>query len=106
MLVVSDISDPIMPLPEDLLVNLQESRTVVETLLDSLPTMFKSNTIVNSCTGPALMAAKRVIQHLGGKLCLFQSSLPSVGEGALKMRENPRLLGTDKEHTMLNPEDQ
>ena len=52
------------------------------------------------------MAAKRVIQHLGGKLLLFQSSLPSIGEGALKMRENPRLIGTDKEHTMLNAEDQ
>ena len=51
------------------------------------------------------MAAKRVIQHLGGKLLLFQSTLPSKGEGALKMRENPRLMGTDKEHTLLNPED-
>lgn len=29
-----------------------------------------------------------------------------VGEGALKMRENPRLLGTDREHTLLNPEEQ
>jgi hypothetical protein len=56
-------------------------------------------------SGPALNAAKRVIQHLGGKLCLFQASLPTIGEGALKMRENPRLLGSDKEHTMLNAED-
>ena len=75
-----------------------------------------------------MLAAKRVIQHLGGKLSLFQSSLPSLGllqnyrldvehvlilgllfsagEGALKMRENPRLLGTDREHTLLNPEEQ
>lgn len=43
MLVVSDVSDVIMPLPEDLLVNLADSRAIVETLLDSLPTMFKSN---------------------------------------------------------------
>ncbi len=55
--------------------------------------------------GPALNAAKRVIQHMGGKLILFQSSLPTIGEGALKMRDNPRLLGSDKEHTLLNAED-
>ena len=106
MLVVSDIFDVIMPSPDDLVVNLQDSRKVVDALLDSLPNMFKANGSPNSCTGPALQAAKRVIQHMGGKLCLFQTSLPSVGEGALKMRENPRLLGTDKEHTLLNPEEQ
>jgi protein transport protein SEC24 len=105
MLVVSDIHDVIIPLPDDLLVNLQESRAVVDTFLDALPAMFKASTSTQSCTGPALMAAKRVIQHVGGKLLLFQSTLPSIGEGALKMRENPRLLGTDKEHTLLNAED-
>jgi len=108
MLVVSDVADVILPLPEDLLVNLQESKSVVLALLDSLPAMFggASNAVnMNSCTGPALTAAKRVIQHVGGKLLLFQSSLPSLGEGNLKPRDNPRLLGTDKEHTLLNAED-
>ena len=61
--------------------------------------------VVNTCTGPALNAAKRVIQHIGGKLLLFQSSLPTIGEGTLKPRDNPRLLGTDKEHMLLNPEE-
>lgn len=41
MLVVSDITDVIMPSPEDLLVNLQDSRDVVDALLESLPTMFQ-----------------------------------------------------------------
>jgi protein transport protein SEC24 len=105
MLVISDVTDVILPLPEDLLVNLQESRAVVNSLLDSLPTTFARSTAVNTCTGPALLAARRVIQHVGGKLLLFQSSLPSMGEGTLKPRENPRLLGTDKEHSLLNVED-
>jgi protein transport protein SEC24 len=39
MLVVSDIADPTLPLPEDLLVNLTESKAVIEMLLDSLPRM-------------------------------------------------------------------
>ena len=105
LLVVSDISDIILPLPEDLLVNLQESRSVVDALLDSLPRMFENNNAVNNCTGPALSAAKRIVQHIGGKILLFQTSLPSIGEGTLKPRENPRALGTDKEHHLLNAEE-
>lgn len=113
MLVVSDLSDggSLQPLPEDLLVNLDDSRSIVETLLDSLPHMFSGNNTsnaiasINTCTGPALMSAKRIIQHVGGKLLLFQASLPSIGEGTLKPRENTRLLGTDKEHMLLNAED-
>ena len=51
MLVVSDITDVILPLPEDILVNLADSRAVVESLLDSLPAMFKTSTSTSSCTG-------------------------------------------------------
>lgn len=36
MLVVPDLSDPFLPVPEDLLVNLSESRAVVDTLLENL----------------------------------------------------------------------
>jgi protein transport protein SEC24 len=84
MLVVSDIADPLTPLPEDLLVNLMESRSVgqnhtfsltlstllqvVDTLLDSLPSMFGNSANPHACLGPALMAAKRVIEHIGGKV--------------------------------------
>ena len=56
--------------------------------------------------GPALQAAKRIVTQVGGKICLFQTGLPNLGEGALKQRDNPRLLGTDKEHTLLNADDQ
>lgn len=52
MLVVSDVTDVILPLPEDILVNLAESRAVVESLLDALPTMFKASAASpTSCTG-------------------------------------------------------
>lgn len=106
MLVVSDVNDIIMPLPEDLLVNLQDSRNVINSLLDSIPVMFANNPSISNCMGPALMAAKKIMQNLGGKLLLFQTSLPNLGEGALKQRDNPRLIGTDKEQSLLNPEEQ
>ena len=57
MMVVSDLDDMFVPLPDDLLVNLSESRNVVETFLDSLPSMFQDNVNVESAFGPALKAA-------------------------------------------------
>lgn len=60
----------------------------------------------NCCTGSALAVAKHLLEPTGGKILLFQGSLPSLGEGTLKQRDNPRLLGSEKEHTLLNSEDQ
>lgn len=57
MMVVSDLDDMFVPLPDDLLVNLSESRSVVEALVDSLPSMFQDNVNVESAFGPALKAA-------------------------------------------------
>ena len=61
MLVVSDLDDIFVPLPDDLLVNLSESRSVVETFLDSLPSMFQDNVNLESALGPALKAAFMVM---------------------------------------------
>ena len=61
MMVVADLEDPFLPLPEDLLVNLSESRTVVEALLDSLPSMFENNLNIESALGPALKATFMVM---------------------------------------------
>ena len=67
--------------------------------------MFENTKNVETCFGPALQAAFKVMAHIGGKMCIFQGSLPSLGEGRLKHRENPRLLGTEKEHTLFHAEE-
>ncbi|GAY47655.1 hypothetical protein CUMW_106020 [Citrus unshiu] len=106
MMVISDLDDIFVPLPDDLLVNLSESRSVVDTLLDSLPSMFQDNMNVESAFGPALKAAFMVMSRLGGKLLIFQNSLPSLGVGCLKLRgDDLRVYGTDKEHSLRIPED-
>ncbi|KAI4366186.1 hypothetical protein MLD38_022096 [Melastoma candidum] len=106
MMVVSDLDDIFVPLPDDLLVNLSESRSIVETFLDSLPSMFLDNVNLESAFGPALKAAYMVMSQLGGKLLIFQSALPSLGVGRLKLRgDDTRIYGTDKEHALRIPED-
>ena len=57
MHVVSDLDDVFLPLPEDLLVNLSETRTVFEGLLEKLGSLFKNTTSTNSAMGPAMKAA-------------------------------------------------
>lgn len=44
-------------------------------------------------------------KNLGGQLNIFQTSLPTVGPGALKHREDPKLYGTDKEKTLFTVQD-
>jgi len=102
MLVVSSLKELFVPLPDGLLVNLQESRSVVDSFLDSLPEMFvKSPVPAQSCLGPALKAAFTVMKQVGGKMLVFQSIQPNLGDGALKPRENPSLMGTGAEVKIL-----
>ncbi|CAM9779798.1 unnamed protein product [Pylaiella littoralis] len=105
MLVVPDLADPFLPVPDDLLVNLSESRSVVDTLLDNLAQMHSGTRDAECCLGPALTAAGKVMGHVGGKMTVLCASLPSTGEARLKHRENPRALGTDREHLLLKAED-
>ncbi|KAK1259782.1 Protein transport protein Sec24-like [Acorus gramineus] len=106
MMVVADLDDIFIPLPDDLLVNLSESRNVVDAFLDSLPSMFQDNVNLESAFGPALRAAYMVMSQLGGKLLIFQSTLPSLGIGRLKLRgDDIRVYGTEKEHLLRIPED-
>ena len=113
VMVVADTAEPFLPCPDDLLVNLEECRSVFEAALDLVPSAAAAAASassmtpgsVNNCLGPALQAALLAIQHVGGKLLLFSCALPSVGDGKCKQREDARLFGTDREHSLRNPED-
>lgn len=103
MMIVPEIDELFIPSPEDLLVNLEGSTEVIETLLESLPAMTKDNTSQQSCLGPALQAAKEIIGSQGGRITIFQATRPNVGVGSLIQREDPAARGTDKEAELLAP---
>ena len=69
---------PPPPLPptlsQELLVNLADSRSLVEALLTSLPVLHGANRTMESALGPALDAAFNVMQHIGGKMVVLQAS--------------------------------
>merc|ERR1719460_168283 len=104
MLVVSDLEDLFLPLPDDILVNAYESESAIMNLLDSLPVIFQETKINESCMGSAVKGAYLAMKHIGGKLLVFGACIPSVGEYSLKStRDQPRLLGSDKEVELLRP---
>ncbi|CAK7207348.1 COPII subunit [Sporothrix eucalyptigena] len=101
MLVVSDLDEPFMPVPQELLVPLTSSRQSIELFLTKLPGMFANNQSNGSCMGSALRAGHKLISPLGGKMVVLSSSLPNMGTGKLEMREDKKVLGTSKEGTLL-----
>ena len=101
MMVLPDLDDPFLPAPNDLLVDLDTCRPQVEQLLDALPTMHARNASPESALGQAMEAALMLMNDVGGKLLTFLALLPSVGPGRLQNRENPHVLGTPKEHALL-----
>jgi len=104
MLVVSDLEDLFLPLPDDILVNATESEGAIISLLDALPSLFADTKVSESCLGSAVRGAYMAMKHIGGKLLVFGAVLPTLGEHALKAaRDNPRLLNTDKEVELLRP---
>lgn len=101
MLVVSDLDEPFLPTPEDLVVNLVECRQNIEAFLDKLQSMFKDTQNSGCAMGSALRAGLRLVSSTGGKLTVLSATLPNVGFGKLDMREDKKALGTSKEGTLL-----
>ncbi|WFC94878.1 COPII subunit [Malassezia brasiliensis] len=103
LLVVSDLDDVFLPQPNDLLVNLSEAREGLVTLLSNLGAMYQHATSPGSALGAALQAAFKLISVHGGKIEVLTASLPSLGPGALKRRDDPKLYGSPRESSMLTP---
>jgi protein transport protein SEC24 len=105
--VVADAGDPFLPVCSDLLVNLSECRSQLDALLDQLPQMYSAPSRASSAAlGPVLQSAHMLLKSIGGKIVVICSSLPTQFEGALKARDDPKLMGTPKESTLLQPANQ
>lgn len=89
ILEVGEVSDMFVPNPEDLLVNLEQSRTLIEELLSKLPESQGGTVQTQSALGPALQAAYKLMSPIGGRITVMTTTLPSVGPGALQSREDP-----------------
>ncbi|XP_041759381.2 protein transport protein Sec24C-like isoform X4 [Coregonus clupeaformis] len=107
MMVVSDVSDMFLPLLDGFLVNVNDSRMVIESLLDQIPEMFEDTRETETVFGPVIQAGLEALKaaDCAGKLFVFHSSLPiAEAPGKLKNREDKKLVGTDKEKSLFQPQ--
>ena len=100
MMVYTDIDDLELPLPDNLMINLNENRENIQLFLQSLPNMFSDIYETDSALGTALNAAFQLLKATGGRITVMQTCLPNVGAGALKIREE----SIDKDSTNLAPQ--
>lgn len=101
MMVLPNLEDLFLPFPDDYLVNLEESRPLVEHLLQSLPSMHADTQDVESSLGAAVIAAHRVANAIGGKVLFFSTALPSFGPARLRNRETG--ASSSNEVALLKP---
>lgn len=107
MLVVSDLEDVFVPLLDGFLVTLAESEAVIDSLLSQIPQMFAESRETEIVLGPVIQAGLDALKSAdrAGKLYIFHTSLPiAEAPGKLKNRDDKKLLGTDKEKTILSPQ--
>ncbi|KAG1688208.1 Protein transport protein Sec24B [Nymphon striatum] len=86
---VEHLRDIFLPLPEGLLVNIHESKELVKDLLTKLPSMFEGSLETQNALGAVLQVAYKLLAPTGGRISVLQTSLPSIGPGKLKSREDP-----------------
>ncbi|KAM6120508.1 protein transport protein Sec24D [Pterocles gutturalis] len=107
MMVVSDVGEVFVPLLDGFLVNFQESRSVIINLLDQIPEMFADTNESETIFAPVIQAGMEALKaaECAGKLFIFHSSLPTAeAPGKLRNRDDKKLLNTDKEKTLFQPQ--
>ena len=98
-----------VPLLEGFLCDPVESEALIDQLMLQIPAMFAESRETETVLGPAIKAGFEALKDAdcAGKLLVFHSSLPiAEAPGQLKSRDDRKLLGTDKEKTILNAQNQ
>ncbi|KAJ6083399.1 hypothetical protein N7467_007534 [Penicillium canescens] len=105
MMVMTDLEEPFVPLSEGLFVDPYESKSVITSLLSKIPSVFSQIKNPESALLPTLNSALSALQATGGKIVCAMASLPT-GPGALSMREDPKIHGTEAERKLFSTENQ
>ncbi|RAH66908.1 Sec23/Sec24 family protein [Aspergillus aculeatinus CBS 121060] len=104
MMVMTDLEEPFVPLSEGLFVDPHESKNVITSLLQRIPTIFSRVKNPQPALLPALNAALSALRPTGGKIIGTIASLPAWGPGALSLRDDPKVHGTDGERKLFTTE--
>jgi protein transport protein SEC24 len=87
MMIYPDLEDIQLPLPDSLMINLNENKESIQLFLQSLPSMFTDSYETDSALGTALNAGFQLLKQTGGRITIMQTCLPNIGVGSLKTRD-------------------
>lgn len=107
MCVMCDRDDMFVPLSGGILCDAKEAAENIDKLMETIPESFMATRETSGVMGCAIRAGMEALKASGrvGKMFVFHSSLPAGGgHGSLKMREDRKLLGTEKEKSVLTPQ--
>ncbi|KDR79957.1 hypothetical protein GALMADRAFT_242124 [Galerina marginata CBS 339.88] len=104
MLVVSDLEEVFIP-TLTIFADPIARRSGVESLLSAIPSQFSDSRSSDSCLGSAIRGGLAALAGHGGHIVLFQSTLPTVGAGALPTMppSETTLYDTEKEKILHTP---
>ncbi|CAH8517888.1 unnamed protein product [Schistosoma rodhaini] len=89
MLICPDLEEIFLPDDEGLINRVEDSGDSLRDFLLHLPENFIGTNDTGNCLGSALQAALKLIGAVGGRITVFTTCLPTVGSGALSLREEP-----------------
>ncbi|KAL9111143.1 MAG: hypothetical protein Q9227_004406 [Pyrenula ochraceoflavens] len=104
MMVMTDLEDPFVPLSEGMFVDPYESKEIIMSLLDQLPSFFADIKNPEPALLPTLNAALAALAPTGGKIVCSLSVLPTWGPGRLFKRDTGKTGDTDHERKLLTTE--
>uniref|UniRef100_A0A1I7XEE0 Piwi domain-containing protein n=1 Tax=Heterorhabditis bacteriophora TaxID=37862 RepID=A0A1I7XEE0_HETBA len=61
----------------------------IRCFIEKLPVIFEKASSSSNCLGAALNIVQEMIAEVGGRISVFQSSIPNIGPGSLHPREDP-----------------
>ncbi|KHJ87181.1 Sec23/Sec24 trunk domain protein [Oesophagostomum dentatum] len=88
-LIVDEVDDMFLPMNQGILVSLRKNADAVRSFVEKLPVLFEKATSSSNCLGSALKIVHELIAEIGGRITVFQATLPTLGPAALKPREDP-----------------
>ena len=107
----SDLEDPFVPLSDGLFADPEESRHVIENMLENLELLLMENNVYadpEPCFAAACRTAMLCLQSVGGgKITSLLSTLPSWGPGSLRFKDNRavcKLLSPELEKVVFTPD--
>ncbi|VDO03169.1 unnamed protein product [Rodentolepis nana] len=98
MVICQDLSEVFLPDLDGMVNRISDCAESIIELLRQIPEQFANTQDTSNCLGFALQTALKLIGNTGGRLSVFNVSIPNVGPGKMENR------GTHDDLTKPNPE--